>query len=81
MQEPLYKPEHWITFQQGNTGGFGQIVGGSFDGETWLYTVEGSLADNPRRAVREDEVTYLFTNGSWLAPTHLGGSGSAYKDA
>jgi hypothetical protein len=70
-----------ITFQQGNTGGFGQIVGGSFDGTTWLYTVEGGLGENSRRAVQENEITYLFTNGSWLAPTHLGGSGSAYKDA
>lgn len=81
MKEALYKPEHWITFEQGQGGGFGQIIGGSYDGTHWYYTVQGALANGEHQSVREDEVAYLFQNGSWLAPTHLGGGNSAYKDA
>ena len=81
MKEPIYKPEHWITYQQGETGGFGRIVGGHFNSESWYYTVEGASADGTHTAVRESEIRFLFTNGSWLAPTSTGSSGSAYKDA
>ncbi len=81
MKEPIYKPEYWVTYQQGEAGGFGRIIGGSFDGETWLYTVKGVHANGDLQAVREDEIGYLFQNGSWLAPTGSGARGtSAYKD-
>jgi hypothetical protein len=80
MNEPIYKPENWVTFQQGEEGGFGRIVGGSYDGETWHYTVAGSLADGSHQSVKEGEIGFLFQNGSWLAPTSSGGHASIYKD-
>ncbi len=80
MKAPIYKPENWVNFEQGETGGFGKIVGGSFDGEGWLYIIAGSIADGSHTVAREDEITYLFQNGSWLAPSGNGGQGdSAYK--
>ena len=81
MHEPLYKPDFWVTYQQGETGGFGQIIGGVYDGETWHYTIKGSRVDGTHTSVRQDEFGYLFQNGSWLAPTGGASNESAYKDA
>lgn len=81
MKEPMYRPEYWVTYQQGETGGFGRIIGGSFDGESWHYTIQGSLTDGTHCSVREEEIGYLFQNGSWLAPSGGGNHASAYKDA
>ena len=98
MKEPLYKPEHWVIYQQGTTGGFGKITGGLFTNEAWHYyiAVANSSCVNPGDVysapidnnatsvnntviIAESEVAYLFSNGSWLAPTHLGSGGaSAY---
>lgn len=80
MTEPTYKPEQWVTFEQNGTGGFGQIIGGSFSGSAWSYNVKGALANSQNHSVKESEIAHLLTNGSWLAPTHIGGSGSAYTD-
>lgn len=79
MKEPTYKPEQWITFEQEGAGGFGKIIGGSFD-EGWTYTVKGSLANGELCMVHEKEIVYLLQNGSWLAPSHFGGQGSVYSD-
>lgn len=80
MQEPAFKPEVWVTFQQDTTGGFGKIIGAHYDGTTWQYTVSGSSANGELHAVREDEVTLSLQNGSWMAPSHIGGGGSVYTD-
>jgi len=80
MKQPTYKPETWITFQQGETGGFGRIVGATFDGEAWVYSVAGANADGSHHAVRETEVSQLFQNNSWLTPTTAASSSSAYQD-
>lgn len=81
MKAPTYKPDNWVTFEQGEGGGFGRIIGGSFDGEAWVYTVSGAEEDGSHQTVREDEIGYLFQNGSWLAPTGIGSHESVYKDA
>ena len=81
MPEPTYKPQDWIAFQQDDTGGFGTIIGGAYDGEQWYYTVQGSLVDGTLQSVREDEITLVLQNGSWLAPAHFGGQGSAYTES
>ncbi len=81
MKEPAYKPETWVSFQQDEVGGFGRIIGGSFDGESWEYTIQGSSVDGLLYSAREDEIGYVLQNGSWLAPTGIGNHGSAYKDA
>lgn len=78
MNEPAYKPSTWILFQQGDGGGFGQVIGGNYDGETWVYTVSGSLQGGELRGVRQEEVTFLLDNGTWLAPTNFSGENSAY---
>jgi hypothetical protein len=78
VKEPIFKPDQWITFEQGTVGGFGQIVGAAFDGTHWFYSVSGSLDDGSLRMVREDHIVHLFQNGSWLAPTSFGGQSSAY---
>lgn len=83
MQDPVYKPEQWITFEQGEAGGFGQIIGAAFgtDG-SWYYTISGSQADGKNRAVREDEIRSTLQNGSWIAPSITGGGKvTAYTDA
>lgn len=83
MREPLYKPEHWVTYQQGTGGGFGRIVGASFDGTTWIYSVAGPVLNTTYAGVQESEITMLFENGSWLAPRQNGSGnvgGSAYTD-
>lgn len=80
MKEPAYKPDQWIAFQNDGIGGFGQIAGGNFDGDAWEYTVKGSLTDGQLREVRESDITLLLQNGSWLAPSHFGGQGSAYTE-
>ena len=80
MKEPTYKPHDWIAFEQGDLGGFGQVIGGSFSEDGWEYIVSGSLAGGSDRAVREDEISLVLQNGSWLAPSHFGGHGSAYTE-
>jgi hypothetical protein len=80
MNEPLYKPTTWVAFEFESEGGFGQIVGGAFDGSEWFYMISGSLDDGTIRSVPQHKITYLFQNGSWLAPTSFGGQNSAYTE-
>ena len=81
MIEPIYKPDQWIIYRQGDGGGFGQIVGGSHDGDAWIYSVRGPITDTTFATTRQDEITHYYENGSWLEP-HSGGmaNGSAYTD-
>jgi hypothetical protein len=79
MNEPIYKPEQWIIYQQGESAGFGQIVGGSYDGEMWNYSIKGSLLDTTFALARQNEIIRYYENGSWLEPRSGGiGNGSAY---
>ena len=80
MTEPAFKPETWVLFEQETTGGFGQITGGHYDGENWQYTLKGASANGELHTILETEVTLSLQNGSWMAPTHLGGQGSVYTD-
>lgn len=81
MIEPVFKPEQWITFEQGEVGGFGQVVGAAFDGSDWFYSISGSQDDGSLRMVREADIIHLFQNGSWLAPTSFSGKSSAYTES
>jgi len=80
VKQPAYKPDTWVTYQQGHAGGFGRIIGGLFDGNEWIYTVSGLMTDGAHHAVREHEISHTLQNGSWVAPTALGSNESAYKD-
>ncbi|MGV9002300.1 MAG: hypothetical protein ACOH18_05100 [Candidatus Saccharimonadaceae bacterium] len=81
MKEPIYKPDMWVSYQQDEVGGFGRIIGGSFDGENWHYTIAGSREDGSSHSAKETEIGYVMQNGSWLAPTTANASSSVYKDA
>ena len=82
MKTPTYKPDTWVTFQQGETGGYGRIVGASFNNEGWFYIITGSNADGSHHSVREDEIVQSFQNNSWLSVTTSGGSSaSVYQDS
>lgn len=78
MNEPTFKPDEWVIFKQDTLGGFGQIIGGTFDGNEWQYIVKNSLIDGTHRSVSENEITHTLENGNWSTPTHFGGAGSAY---
>ena len=81
MQEPKYKPEHWVIYQQGETGGFGRISGGIFNGQSWYYTVQGSVATGQPHSVSEAEIIFLFNEDdkSWTSPAQANGQTSAYS--
>ena len=79
MKEPVKKPNQWIVYKKGESGGFGEIVGGYYNGQDWFYTVKGATTDGSLVTVRDDEIAYAYEGGSWLAPTGLVGQ-SAYKD-
>lgn len=81
MKQPTYKPEAWVLFQQGNNGGYGQVIGATFDGSAWLYTVTGSRVFGTYTTVREEEIKQVLQNGSWLTVTAASASASAYQDA
>lgn len=80
MKQPTYKPEAWVLYEQGNGGGYGHVVGATYSGETWLYTVAGTRADGSHTIIREEEVKQVLQNGSWLTVTTTGASASAYQD-
>jgi len=81
MQEPAYKPDQWIIYQQGEGGGFGQIVGGRYSSEAWIYSIKGPITDTTYASVREDEITFFNENGSWLEPQQGSlGKTSAYSN-
>lgn len=80
MNEPTYKPKTWVLFtSEENTAGFGCIVGGFLNSQgEWSYTVKGTQLDGSLHSVHEADITHTLQNGSWIAPTTFGGSGSAY---
>lgn len=81
MQEPAFKPTQWIIFKQDDGGGFGRIVGGTFNGESWIYSVRGPITDTTYAEVGEEEITHFYENGSWLEPHNAGmGKASAYTE-
>lgn len=81
MHEPAYKPTQWIIYKQGETGGFGSILGGTYTGESWLYSVHGPIVDTTYAEVYEEEITHFYENGSWLEPESGGiGRASAYTE-
>lgn len=82
MQEPKYKPEHWVIYQQGESGGFGRISGGTFNGQGWYYTVQGAIATGQPHSVAETEIAYLYNEDdkSWIAPAQAGGQSSVYTN-
>jgi len=80
MKQPTYKPETWVLYQQDETGGYGEIVGARYEGETWFYTVSGVSVDGSDVSVREEEVKQIMQNGSWLTVAAASASSSAYQD-
>lgn len=77
MQEPTYKPGQWVAYQQGNTGGFGEIIGGRHDGNVWRYTVQNS-SKNSDAVVLAEEIKFTLEGGNWMAPNHIVGNSSVY---
>lgn len=80
MKQPTYKPEAWVLYEEGTGGGYGRVTGANFDGESWVYTVSGALADGSLASVREEDIKQVLQNGSWLTITNAAASSSAYQD-
>lgn len=82
MQQPKYKPEHWVIFKQGEAGGLGQITGAVFNQEGWKYTIRGTLVDGGLYSIREEDVAYLYNadDKSWTEPTRADGQTAAYTN-
>ncbi len=81
MNEPAYKPNQWILFKQDEAGGFGEIVGGTYNGETWVYSVKGPIIDTTYAEVYEEDVTHFYENNSWLERQHgSAGAASVYTE-
>lgn len=68
MQEPLYAPNQWVTYKHANRGGFGEIIGGDFDGTSWYYIVRGQSVERHAVRVKEDAIILILDNKSWLPP-------------
>ena len=68
MQEPVYAPNQWVTYQHANGGGFGKIIGGDFDGDTWHYIIKGQLVQGPAVRIKEEDIKLILDNRSWLPP-------------
>ncbi|UTX51198.1 hypothetical protein KI440_03250 [Candidatus Saccharibacteria bacterium TM7i] len=79
MKEPTYTPNQWVTYEHANGGGFGQIVGGDFDGHSWHYIVQGQSVERHAVRVKEDAVRLILDNHSWLPPLKQT-STEIYKD-
>lgn len=77
MQEPTYKPGQWVVYQQLTAGGFGEIIGGRFDGEVWHYTVQSSQKNSDAIIVAE-EIKYTLEGGHWMPPNNIIGNSSVY---
>jgi len=84
MNQPLFKPGTWVLFEantsEGLRGGFGQVLGGIFDGTQWRYTVGGAHMDGTPDLVKEGEITQTLQNGSWLANSSTASGTSAYQE-
>ena len=81
MITPLFKPQQWVLYQQENSGGYGAIVGATFDDQGWLYSIKGPELDTTSIAVAELDITHTYENGSWIEMNHeTGTSASAYTD-
>ncbi len=79
MKEPNYKPNQWVQYElEDNIGGFGQVVGGVYNNDTWQYHVRGATDSETNVLVPQDAVKFILENGNWTAPQHFGGSNSAY---
>lgn len=68
MKEPTYTPNQWVTYKHGNGGGFGEIIGGDFDGTTWHYIVKGQSIERGSVRVKEADIILILDNHSWLPP-------------
>lgn len=80
MKQPIYKPEAWVLYEQETAGGYGRVTGANFDGQTWVYTVSGASSNGSHVTVREEQVTQVLQNGSWLTVTNSAAASSAYQD-
>lgn len=80
MNTPLFRPEQWVLYEHASEGGdeiitettagFGKIVGGSYDGESWCYSVHGPMADTTYVVVPEASITHILESGSWMERHH-----------
>ncbi len=79
MNEPVFKPGKWISFQKDDTtGGFGKIIGGYFDGTNWLYAVEHATSSAGTTHVLFDEIKYSYEGETWMVPNTIVGNSSVY---
>lgn len=81
MNQPSFKPEYWITYEQEDAGGFGRIVGGSYGSDGWSYLIAGALPNGELQTVKEEAIVLVYENGSWSAPSQITGQNSAYVSA
>lgn len=81
MTIPTFQPDQWVIYKQDQTGGFGQIIGASFDGEAWNYSLRGPAIDTTFTAVTELDITHTYENGSWIEMNReVASHASAYTD-
>ena len=81
MTTPLFKPLQWVLYQQTEVGGYGKVVGATFDDQGWLYSIKGPAADTTSVIIPEDDISHAYENGSWIAINReTGTSESAYTD-
>ncbi len=68
MQEPIYTPNQWVTYEHADGGGFGKITGGDFDGRDWYYIIEGQSVERRGVRIKESAILLILDNKSWLPP-------------
>jgi len=83
VQEPKFKPDHWVIYQQGESGGMGRISGGTFGGQGWNYTIVGAAVNGQPYSVSESEIAYLLGDDgkTWSTPSQASGQSAAYTNA
>lgn len=78
MQEPTYKPGTWVTFSRGNTGGFGEIIGGFYTNNEWHYHVKNAEMNAGTAQITGKDIQFTFEGGNWMKPNYTVGNSSIY---
>lgn len=78
MQEPTFKPNTWVAYAQGGVGGFGEIIGGHFDGTDWHYLIKAVGRDGSSARILGTDIQFTYEGGNWMKPNYLSGNSSIY---
>lgn len=93
MTEPTYKPSQWVAFDQEGedaTSGFGQIIGGRYDGTEWHYTISGSCAHDAGTGelahqvaqviqIPQSAIKLTYKGENWFDPARTSVNKSVYS--